>query len=110
MKARPTSNGSIDQSLQWAAFQRLVKLLQSRGNDVLVVVGPFNEHIMAAENRPAFRRLRDGIADWLAKLKRSNTVVLQRTTRQLPAALESSRASPRCRGEGGGTRFGCLRP
>ena len=23
--------------------------------------------MMAAENRPAFRRLRDGIADWLAK-------------------------------------------
>jgi hypothetical protein len=57
----------LDRSLQWAAFQRSVKLLQSRGNDVLVVVGPFNEHIMAEENRPRFRRLRDGIADWLAK-------------------------------------------
>ena len=57
----------LDQSIQWAAFQRLVKLLQSRGNDVLVLVGPFNEQIMAEENRPAFRRLRDGIADWLAK-------------------------------------------
>jgi len=56
----------LDRSLQWAAFQRLVKLLQSRGNDVLVVVGPFNEHIMAEENRPAFRSIRDGIADWLA--------------------------------------------
>jgi hypothetical protein len=57
----------LDRSLQWAAFQRLVKLLQSRGNDVLVVLGPFNEHIMANENRPAFRRLHDGIADWLVK-------------------------------------------
>ena len=57
----------LDQSLQWAAFQRLVALLQSRGNDVLVLVGPFNEHIMAEENRPAFRRLRDGIAAWLTK-------------------------------------------
>jgi len=57
----------LDQSLQWAAFQRLVKLLESRGNDVLVLVGPFNEHMMAEENRPRFRRLRDGIADWLAK-------------------------------------------
>ena len=57
----------LDQSLQWAAFQRLVKLLESRDNDVLVLVGPFNEHIMAEENRPAFRRLRDGIADWLEK-------------------------------------------
>jgi len=57
----------LDQSLQWAAFQRLVKLLQSRDNDVLVVVGPFNEHIMAAENRQGFHRLRDGIAEWLTK-------------------------------------------
>jgi len=57
----------LDQALQWAAFQRLVKLLQSRDNDVLVLAGPFNEHIMAEENRPAFRRLRDGIAEWLAK-------------------------------------------
>ena len=44
-----------------------MKLLQSRDNDVLVLVGPFNEHIMALENRPAFRRLRDGIAEWLTK-------------------------------------------
>ena len=57
----------LDQSLQWGAFQRLVKLLQSRGNDVLVVVGPFNEHIMAEENRPVFGRRRDGIVDWLTK-------------------------------------------
>lgn len=57
----------LDRSLQWAAFQRLVKLLQSRGNDVLVVVGPFNEHIMTEENRATFRKLRDGVVDWLAK-------------------------------------------
>jgi len=57
----------LDQSLQWAAFQRAVNLLQSRDNDVFVLVGPFNENMMAEENRPAFRRLRDGIADWLAK-------------------------------------------
>src|SRR5229473_1614014 len=57
----------LDQSLQWAAFQRTVNLLRSRDNEVFVLVGPFNENMMAAENRPAFRRLRDGIADWLAK-------------------------------------------
>ncbi len=57
----------LDQSLQWAAFQRLLQVLKSRGNDVLVLVGPFNEHIMAEENRPQFRRLRDGILEWLAK-------------------------------------------
>jgi hypothetical protein len=58
---------ALDRSLQWAAFRRLVKLLQSRDNDVLVVLGPFNEHIMTKENRPAFHQLRDGIAEWMSK-------------------------------------------
>lgn len=57
----------LDRSLQWGAFQRLVELMLSRGNDVLVVLGPFNEHIMSEENRPAFRRLRDGIVEWLTR-------------------------------------------
>ena len=57
----------LEQSLQWAAFRRLLKLLQDRGNDVFVVLGPFNEHIMAGENRPGFQRIRDGIRDWLAQ-------------------------------------------
>jgi len=57
----------LDQSLQWAAFQRLVKLLRSRDDDVLVVVGPFNEHIMTEENRATFRKLRGGAVDWLVR-------------------------------------------
>lgn len=56
---------SLESSLQWAAFQRLTRLLRERGNDVLVVIGPFNEHMMAEENRPAYRKLRDGVAAWL---------------------------------------------
>ena len=56
----------LDASLQWAAFQRLVEMLQRRDNQVLVLLGPFNEHMVAQENRPAFRKVRDGIAAWLA--------------------------------------------
>jgi hypothetical protein len=79
----------LDQSLQWAAFQRLVKLLQSRDNQVLVVVGPFNEHIMAEENRPAFHRIRDGIGQWL---KRNGvTYVIPET---LPSALYADASHP----------------
>jgi hypothetical protein len=55
----------LDSSLQWQAFQRVIGLLRARGNDVLVVLGPFNEHILAEENRPVYRTLRDGIAGWL---------------------------------------------
>ena len=79
----------LDQSLQWAAFQRLVGLLQSRGNDVLVVLGPFNEHIMAEENRPAFRRLRDGIAEWLAKNRVAHVV-----PELLPSGLYADASHP----------------
>ena len=56
---------TLESSLQWAAFQRLVELLRARGNEVLVVVGPFNEHFMAEDNQAAYRRLRDGVANWL---------------------------------------------
>jgi hypothetical protein len=57
---------ALERSLQWGAFQRLVSLLRVRGNNVLVLVGPFNEHMMTAENQTAYRKLRDGVAVWLA--------------------------------------------
>ena len=79
----------LEQSLQWAAFQRLVKLLQSRGNDVLVIVGPFNEHIMSAENRPAFRRLRDGAGEWLAQNQIAHVI-----PEALPSALCADASHP----------------
>lgn len=72
---------TLDSSLQWAAFQRLTMLLRARGNDVLVVVGPFNEHMMAAENRTAYQQLRDGVAAWL-------------TANQVPHVLPAPLASP----------------
>ena len=57
---------ALNKSVQWAAFQRLVQLLRQRGNDVLVIVGPFNEHMIAPEQRRTFHGLRDGIVAWLA--------------------------------------------
>ena len=56
-------------SLQVQSFERLVSLLRSRGNEVLVVIGPFNEHMLIGDNRPAFRALRDHVAAWLARKK-----------------------------------------
>ena len=57
----------LENSLQWGAFQRVVNVLRERGNDLLVVLGPFNEHIMAPENRPGYSLTRDAIAAWLAQ-------------------------------------------
>lgn len=55
----------LEHSLQWAAFQRVVGHLRAQGNEVFILLGPFNEHLMAPENLPAFRRIRDGVQRWL---------------------------------------------
>jgi len=60
---------SLESSYQWAAFQRLAELLSGRGNDLLVVVGPFNTHFMNPGNRPEFQQLIDGIGQQLTASK-----------------------------------------
>jgi hypothetical protein len=56
---------NLDASLQWRAFQRLVKELLARDNSVFVLVGPFNEHLLAEESRDAYGQLRGDIGQWL---------------------------------------------
>ncbi|HEX4795596.1 MAG TPA: hypothetical protein VH370_17540 [Humisphaera sp.] len=55
----------LDHSLQWQAFQRLVDLLRNRGNDVLVIVGPLNEHMIETTQRPQYEQMRTAIGTWL---------------------------------------------
>ena len=54
----------LDTSLQWASFQRLVRLLRDRGNHLLVVVGPLNRHIMSPENQTVFDDRLQSVVDW----------------------------------------------
>jgi len=56
---------SADTSLQWRLFQRTVKLLQGRNNRVFVLVGPFNEHMIAPESRETYQGVKTAIAGWL---------------------------------------------
>jgi lysophospholipase L1-like esterase len=56
-----------EQSLQWAAFQRTLQKLIASRNDVLVVIGPFNEHMIAAESKAAFEKLRDAVMSYLQR-------------------------------------------
>ena len=56
---------TLESSLQWQAFQRLVGHLQSRGNDVYVVIGPLNKHKLTEDNRDRFLKLENGVAAWL---------------------------------------------
>jgi hypothetical protein len=80
-------------SLQWGAFQRLVKTLRAHGNEVLVIRGPFNEHMMAKENRPAYRRICEEIDDWFAKNQ-----IPQIAPEVLPSALYADASHPLTQG------------
>jgi hypothetical protein len=79
----------LDRSLQWRAFQRVLATLREKGNDVLVVLGPFNEHMLAEDNRAEFVTIRNGIAEWL----RQNHIpaVIPET---LPSALYADASHP----------------
>ena len=52
-------------SLQWEFFRESLATLRNRGNDVFVVVGPFNEHLLTDESRLAYRQLRGEMLAWL---------------------------------------------
>lgn len=80
---------SLEHSLQWAAFQRTVRLLRERGNDVFVAIGPFNEHMLAPDNRAAFLTIRDGAAAWLAQEH-----VPHATLEALPSLLYADASHP----------------
>jgi hypothetical protein len=55
----------MESSLQWRAFQEVVKLLQQRGNRVFVLVGPFNEHMLVERSRVRYQKVKETIAAWL---------------------------------------------
>jgi hypothetical protein len=79
----------LDASLQWKAFGRLIELLRSRGNSVLVVVGPFNEHMIAEDQRPGYRLMRAAI---VAKLAQDGVAVIAPPT--LPSELYADASHP----------------
>lgn len=56
----------LDQSLQWRSFQRSLQLLRARGDDVFVIVAPFNEAMVAEDQRATYVGLRSGVDSWLA--------------------------------------------
>jgi hypothetical protein len=55
----------MDTSLQWAAFQRSVEMLQRRGNRVFVLVGPFNEHMLTPKSLERYQKVKGTITAWL---------------------------------------------
>jgi len=58
----------LDTSLQWRCFQSCLEILRGRGNHVLVVLGPFNEHLLTAASREAYQKLKEHVAERLHAL------------------------------------------
>lgn len=56
---------STDDSVQYSAFQRLVRLLQSRNADVLIVIGPLNRHMMDEASVSRLLEIEKELEDWL---------------------------------------------
>jgi len=79
----------IEESLQWRFFQDTLTALQQRGNDVFVILGPFNEPMLTPANREVYRRLRQDMLDWLEQNK---TPVL--APEPLPSALYADASHP----------------
>ena len=55
----------LEKSVQWASFRRAVEILRERGNQVFVLVGPFNEHLLTDAGRERYRTIKGGIDAWL---------------------------------------------
>ena len=56
---------NLETSLQWQAFKRLVDILQARGNDLFVLVGPLNEHMLEPSNAVLYREVLVQAESWL---------------------------------------------
>jgi len=64
----------LDTSLQWRSFARAIKVLQRRGNQVFVVVGPFNEHMLTDKSQEVYRQRLRHVGAWLAEHEVSHLV------------------------------------
>ncbi len=55
----------LETSIQWKFFRKSVELLKGRGNNVFVLIGPFNEHMLKGQSIETYRQMKSEIALWL---------------------------------------------
>ena len=79
----------LESSRQWRAFLKLVDLLRARGNRVVVMTGPLNEHLLDLESRGTYRRL---LEEAVSRLQRMGLDVWEAPL--LPAALYADTSHP----------------
>ena len=56
---------TLSDSVQWRYFRSLTETLRARGNRLIVLVGPFNEHMLTPAGRRGHAALRAQVLSWL---------------------------------------------
>ena len=59
----------LGESFQWRCFQQAVEVLLERGNELFVLVGPFNEHMLTPGSLRRYRQRKDEAVAWLSGRK-----------------------------------------
>lgn len=54
----------LQTSIQWQSFQHTIEILQRRNNRLLVVLGPFNEHMLQPESLLRYSAIKAGVIQW----------------------------------------------
>ncbi len=65
LRAGPMNFVEPDESFQWASFLDALELLAQRGNDILVVMLPFNEHMLTEPGLSRYRAFQDTAVETL---------------------------------------------
>lgn len=55
----------LQSSYQWQAFCRTLELLERRGNQVFIVIGPMNEHMFSGTALDTYKSIKNEIEQWL---------------------------------------------
>lgn len=59
---------SLNESIQWEYFLKAIKLLKNKGNNVFVLLGPYNTYCMTDESRKRFFAMMDTVKKKLDEL------------------------------------------
>lgn len=92
-KQRRVAWVDLDSSLQWRFFRDTVERLKTRGSNVFVLVGPFNEHMLDAESAVAYAKIKSQIGAWLQEANVPHLI-----PSALPSALYADTSHPLAEG------------
>lgn len=53
-----------DESFQWISFKRVINILSERGNEVFILLGPFNPYILTEESFRRYQSMKSTMENW----------------------------------------------